>query len=338
MPAPAIAIAGAGSVGCYVGACLALAGRSVILLGRDAPMQRIRDHGLRIGDQDGRDATLAPGRLAASFNPGALAHAHIVLVTVKSGATAEMAGLIAAHARPDAVVVSLQNGIGHAETLRTVLGPDRRVLAGMVPFNIVQSVDPDGAPRVHRATSGRVHVAAGSPDVTAALDVPGLPVLAHPDMAAVAWGKLILNLNNALNALSGLPLREQLADRRWRLVLAAQVAEALHVLSRAGVKPARIDGVNPRLVPFALRLPDWLFRPVGRSMLAIDPRARSSMWDDLELKRTTEIEHLQGAVIALAETAGAEAPVSRRIRGLVQVAEAARQGSPRLAPEEVLST
>lgn len=328
-----IAIAGAGSVGCHVGGCLALAGRRVTLVGREALMARVRAHGLRVSDRDGRDAALPPDAIDATADPSALGRADLVLVTVKSGATAEMAALIAAHARPDAAVVSLQNGVGNVELLSSRLGA--RVVAGMVPFNIVQSLDPDGAPRFHRATSGRLHVAAGSPGVAAALDVPGLPVLAHPDMAGVAWGKLILNLNNALNALSGLPLREQLADRRWRRVLAAQIAEALAVLKRAGVAPAKIDGVDPRLVPFALRLPDWLFRPVGRSMLAIDPRARSSMWDDLETRRPTEIEHLQGAVIALAETADIATPVSRRIRDLVRAAEAAGLGSPGLSPRDV---
>lgn len=330
-----IAVAGAGSVGCYVGGCLALAGRRVTLLGRPGPMETITRQGLRIGDRDGRDATVPPGALAGSADPALLSCADIVLVTVKSGATAEMAALVAAHARPDAIVVSLQNGIGNVEALRTALGPSRGVVAGMVPFNIVQSDDPDGVPRFHRATSGRLHVEAGRPDLVAALDVPGLPVVAHPDMQAVAWAKLVMNLNNALNALSGLPLREQLADRRWRSILAAQISEALDILRLAGLGTTRIDGVDPRLAPFALRLPDLLFRIAARSMLAIDARARSSMQDDLERGRQTEIDHLQGAIVAMAESMGASAPVSSRIRELIRAAELAGTGSPRLAPDEV---
>ena len=124
-----------------------------------------------------------------------------------------------------------------------------------------------------------------------------------PTWPRVQWGKLLLNLNNALNALSGLPLATQLADRRWRLLLAAQIEEALAVLKAAGIAPARIEGVPPRLIPSILRLPDWLFRLVARRMLAIDPAARSSMWEDLAARRPTEIDYLQGAILALADKA-----------------------------------
>jgi 2-dehydropantoate 2-reductase len=46
--------------------------------------------------------------------------------------------------------------------------------------------------------------------------VPGLKLRPSPDIAAVQWGKLLVNLNNALNALADLPLRRQLAQRAWR--------------------------------------------------------------------------------------------------------------------------
>ncbi|WP_238027525.1 2-dehydropantoate 2-reductase N-terminal domain-containing protein, partial [Metallosphaera javensis (ex Hofmann et al. 2022)] len=79
------------------------------------------------------------------------------LVTVKSGATGEMAAMIAAQASPDATVLSLQNGVDNADRLRAEL-PGRRVLAGMVPFNIVQSVDGETPFRVHRASDGKVKI------------------------------------------------------------------------------------------------------------------------------------------------------------------------------------
>ena len=136
------------------------------------------------------------------------------------------------------------------------------------------------------------------------LNVPGAPTREHHDMASVQWGKLLLNLNNALNALAGVPLATQLADRRWRLILAAQIREGLRVLKAAGVRPARIEAVPPGLIPRILRLPNWLFRRVAARMLAIDPQARSSMWEDLERRRPTEIDDLQGAILALGKKSG----------------------------------
>ncbi len=88
-----------------------------------------------------------------------------------------------------------------------------------------------------------------------------------------------MNLNNAPNALSNLPLAEQLADRKWRQLVADQMSEALNIMTAHGIERAKIQGVKPALLPWILRLPNFLFRVVARKMLAIDPRARSSMWE-----------------------------------------------------------
>ena len=330
-----IAIAGAGSIGCYVGGCLALAGRPVILLARPRIDAALRQGGLRITDLDGRDRLIEPDGISVTVDPAvALRDADIVLVTVKSGATQEMAALIAAHARPDAVVVSLQNGVDNAGILQAGLGR-RPVLAGMVPFNVVQSPDGDLPLRVHRASEGKVIVEDGVSGLAERLDVDGLAVEAHADMTAVLWGKLLMNLNNALAALSGLPLATELADRRWRLILAGQIDEALAAMKALRIKPARIAGLRPALLPKVLRLPDWLFKRLARRMLAIDPQARSSMWDDLQRGRPTEIGELQGAALRLAEKAGTPAPLLNSVTALVRAAEAAQLGSPGLTPEQV---
>jgi 2-dehydropantoate 2-reductase len=72
-------------------------------------------------------------------------------------------------------------------------------------------------------------------------------------------------------------------------------------------------------------------------MLAIDPRARSSMSEDLRLRRPTEIDHLQGAILELADKAGVAVPLTERIVRLVKGAESAGAGSPGLEPGQVAS-
>ena len=331
-----IAVAGAGSIGCYVGGCLTLAGRDVTLLLRPALAERIARHGLRISDLDGADRVLAPSAVRLATDPAAaLAEADIILVTVKSGATEAMAGLIAEHAASGVTVVSLQNGIGNADVLLARLGGMARVVPGMVPFNVVQTLIPGQPPRFHRGTSGTVQIGAGVAGLPKALGVKGVAVAESGDMAGVLWGKLLLNLNNALNALAGIPLAAELSDKRWRRLLARQIDEGLAVLKAAGIRPARIEGVPPGAVPRILRLPNWLFRRVAASMLAIDPEARSSMWEDLGARRPTEIEHLQGAILRLAAKTGVRAPLTERIVRLVKDAEAARAGSPGLKPEQI---
>ncbi len=331
-----IVVAGAGSVGCYVGGCLALAGRDVTLLLRPALADAIARHGLRVSDLDRADRTVAPAGVRLATDPAAaFAEADIVLVTVKSGATEAMARLIAEHANSGVTVVSLQNGVGNVDVLLARLGGMARVVPGMVPFNVVQTLGQGLPPRFHRATSGTVQMGAGVAGLREALAVKGVAVTESGDMAGVLWGKLLLNLNNALNALAGIPLAAELGDKRWRRLLARQIEEGLKVLKAAGVRPARIEGVPPGAVPRILRLPDWLFRRVAASMLAIDPEARSSMWEDLERRRSTEIDHLQGAILALAVKTGVRAPLTERIVRLIKEAETARAGSPGLTPEQV---
>jgi len=333
---PSIVVAGAGSIGCYVGGCLAHAGRDVTLLLRPALAEIVARHGLRISDLDGADRVLPPTATKLATDPAAaFAEADIVLVTVKSGNTEAMARLLAEHGPSGTTVVSLQNGIGNADVLLARLGGMCRIVPGMVPFNVVQTHGDVEPVRFHRATSGTIMIGNGQPGLAAALNVAGAAVAEHADMTGVLWGKLLLNLNNALNALSGVPLAVQLADRGWRLVLARQISEALAVLKAAGIRPARIEGVAPGMIPRILRLPDWLFRRVAQRMLAIDPQARSSMWEDLHRRRPTEIDYLQGAVLALARKHRIPAPATEGIVRLVKLGEAAKAGSPGVTADAI---
>lgn len=326
-----IAIAGAGAVGGFVGALLAAAGRRVVLLGRDEAMRQLTETGLRVTDLTGLDRTVAPTTFAATGDPAALAGSGLILVAVKSGATAEMAELISRHAPADAIVVSLQNGISGIRILREAL-PGRIVLAGVVPFSVTRL----GPAHFHRGSAGSLLIEAGRPEVTAALSVPGLAVAEEPRIEAVQWGKLLINLNNALNALSGLPLRDELMSRAWRRLLAAQIDEALAVLEVAGILAKAPLPVPVGLLPALLRLPTPLFALIARRMLPMDPKARSSMWDDLNRRRPTEIDALQGEVLALAERYEVPAPVVAEVASLVKRAEAAGAGPPGLEPDTVI--
>ena len=75
-------------------------------------------------------------------------------------------------------------------------------------------------------------------------------------------------------------------------------------------------------MPRLLEVPDAVFRVLAKRIVAIDPTARSSMWDDLEACRPTEIDYLQGEVVELARTLGRPAPVNGALVELVRRAEA----------------
>eukprot|EP01035_Chromulina_nebulosa_P048167 gene48167-65345_t len=131
-----IAIAGAGSIGCYVGGMLAAAGRDVAMLARPRVIAEIQQHGLRLSAVGGHERVVPAQRLAFSEHPDVMNSAAVVLVAVKSADTADIADLIAHHAPSDAVVVSLQNGVGNTAVLRERL-PGRQILGGVVPFNVI---------------------------------------------------------------------------------------------------------------------------------------------------------------------------------------------------------
>jgi 2-dehydropantoate 2-reductase len=327
-----IGVAGAGSIGCFVGGMYAAAGRRVAVLARPRVIAEIEANGLRLTDFGGLDRRLAPDQFALSEDPGILGEAGVVLVTVKSTDTAEIAGIIARHARSDAVIVSLQNGVGNVSVLRERL-PGRRVLAGMVPFNVITP----GPGRFHRATSGDIVVERDDAGTTEQLSVPGLKMRATDNIAGVQWGKLLVNLNNALNALADLPLRQQLGQRAWRRLFADQMAEGLAAISAEGIKPVSSTPIPASFMPIMLRLPDAVFGMLLQGVMKIDPEARSSMWEDLQRGRRTEIDHLQGVITEIADRHGIKVPLSRRILALVKRAEAAGQGSPKLTPEQIRS-
>jgi 2-dehydropantoate 2-reductase len=325
-----IVVAGAGSIGCFVGGMLGDAGRRVALLARPRVIEEITRNGLRVTSFDGFDRKLVPGALLLSDDPSMFGDAGVILVSVKSTDTADIADLIARHAPDDAVIVSLQNGVGNAAVLRERLG-QRRVLAGMVPFNVMAL----GQGRFHRATSGDIVIEADDAGTAAQLSVPHLTMRPSDNIIGVQWGKLLVNLNNALNALSGLPLREQLSRRPWRMLLADQIAEGLAAIKTQGIRPVAPTPVPLALTPHLLRLPDFAFQLLLGRAMKIDPEARSSMWEDLQRGRPTEIDYLQGVIVQIAQRHGLKAPLSERIVALIKQAEADGKGSPRLAPEQI---
>ncbi|MES2948120.1 MAG: 2-dehydropantoate 2-reductase [Pseudomonadota bacterium] len=306
-------VVGAGAIGCYVGARLAQAGQQVSLVGRPGILVEIAAHGLTVSDMDGFKANVPAAQLrfaVAVADVDRSGGTPVVLLCVKGGATAQAAAEIGAVFGAGTLVISLQNGIDNVQRIRDA-APHLQSVAGMVPYNVVLN----SPAKVHRATAGYLQIgpSALSAEVAACCDAAGLPMAVVPDMQAVQWGKLLLNLNNPVNALSDLPLREELMDRDYRIVLAALQTEALRAMDVAGIKPAKVAAAPPRLLPQILRLPNFLFKIVAARMLRIDPTARSSMWDDLQKGRATEIDDLCGAVVRLARQHGMAAPVNARL-------------------------
>ena len=194
-----IVVHGAGSIGCYVGGAWLAAGLDVSFLGRER---------VERGDRRARPDAQRHRRLArrARARPDPLRdragrrsrEADIVALCVKSIGT-EAAARRSPPRPGGAAVISFQNGISNAETLRRLL-PRRQVVQGMVPYNVVHL----GPGRWHRATWGDLTAEDndGDPRALASDRRPARP----PAPARTTWRRvpgasLLFNLNNAINAL-----------------------------------------------------------------------------------------------------------------------------------------
>lgn len=313
-----ICVYGAGSIGCYVGGRLQATGSRVRFIGRERLARELTTHGLHLTDWRGAELAVAAADIRFATTADGAADAALVLVTVKSAATADAGRELARVVSPDALVVSFQNGVHNAEVLRRHLTA-ATVLTGMVQFNVVQR----GGGVFHEGSEGMLEVE-DDPRLAAFLPAfsrAGLPLVRHTDMPPVQWAKLLLNLNNPINALANVPLKQQLAERTYRRCLALVQTEALGVLDAAGIRVAKLTPLPPHWIPRLLTLPDFVFSRVAARMLAIDPQARSSMWEDLEAGRKTEVDYLNGEIVRLAEGLGRSAPVNARLAALVHAAE-----------------
>lgn len=321
---PRIAIYGAGMVGSYLGG--RLHGHAQIrFIARPRVASVLKEHGLTVSDLYGHRRHISAADVDVATQTAAAQDVDAVLVTVKSAATMDVAHELAEALTPGALVISFQNGVRNTADLRAAL-PSCHVLAGMVPFNVTQ---PEPG-HFHQGSSGDLMVERSvllSPALRSAFDASGLPLQLCDDMQAVLWAKLLINLNNALNALSGLPLREELAQRTWRQCLALLQREGLRVLHAAGIRPAQVTALPARWLPAVLSLPDALFQRIASRMLAIDPLARSSMWDDLQAGRRTEVDYINGELVALAKSRGLHAPANARMVSLIKEAEQSYVGS-----------
>ncbi|MEM7729010.1 MAG: 2-dehydropantoate 2-reductase [Pseudomonadota bacterium] len=322
-----ICILGAGSIGCYLGGRLMQGGADVTLIGRARLAETLATQGLSVGQFKEAPVSLGPVEVATS--PDALSGADVVGLCVKSQDTSEAAEQIAAFA-PGAWVVSFQNGISNLETLRAAL-PEARISGAVVPFNVTSP-----APgHYHRGTDGDLVI---GPDVPPCMrkgfvqSSVGFRVV--DDVDAYLWAKLLVNLNNALNALSGGPLRDGLVQRGYRRVLIAMIREGLAVAEAEGVDVATYNGRHPLALVQLMDKPDWLYRFLMDRIAKIDRTARSSMLDDLELERSPELDHLQGEIVRRAARHGLCVPINERVMEAAQDAFSQKK-TPRLSGAEM---
>ncbi len=307
----AVAVVGAGAVGGFFGAMLARSGHRVTFIGRLPHVQAIERQGLRL-DMAGRIESIPA---AASVDLAAVRGADLVLFSVKSTDTDQVAQAIAPHLKDDAIVLSLQNGVENAETIA------RHVRQMVVPAVVyVATATPEPGLVKHH---GRGDLVIGPLDAGAAQDADvasrledlremfaaaGVPVTISPDVIGELWSKLMVNC--AYNAVSGLaqaPYGELAALSSVRELQNTVVAEVCAVASAAGVD-----------------------LPLHESIAAMEriagamPAQLSSTAQDMARGKPSEIDHLNGFVVRRGREVGVPTPANLALYALVKLVESQR--------------
>ncbi len=300
-----IAVVGAGAMGSLFGGLLAEAGNEVWLydIWQDH-INAVKQNGLKI-EYESKTRNI---RLHAASDPLQIGESELVLIFVKSTQTKSAAESAALLAGRNGLVMTLQNGMGNADTIAEHI-PSNRILAGTTAHGATML-----APgTIRHAGSGPTTIGmwAGSDQEfqmarkTADLfSQAAIESAAVEDVRVVIWDKLLVNIGiNAITALTGIKNGQILDLDLTRELSRAAVEEAASV--------ARTRGIEIREDPAA-----HVFQ-----VAAATATNRSSMGQDVDHHRPTEINSIYGFVVREAERMGIEAPVNRTLAALVQAME-----------------
>jgi 2-dehydropantoate 2-reductase len=305
---PRVAVVGAGAVGCYFGGMLARAGVPVTLIGRPLQVETITRGGLFLDSPHFQEHI----PVSASTEVSAAREAQIILLCVKTLATAEAVEFLVPHLAPGAVVLSLQNGVDNVERIRAAT----RIEA--IPAVVYVAAEMSGPGRVKHTGRGdliigdlleraQAHAARqhqlGS--IAALFAHAGVPCCISDNIEGELWTKMIINCTyNAASAL-GRARYHRLVQNPWtRKVMILTIQEAVAVARAAGVRLPDVDMIEVGL-------------KIGESMA----NAISSTAQDLARRKLTEIDSLNGYVARRGAELGVATPVNQALHALVKLLE-----------------
>ncbi|MBI4505867.1 MAG: 2-dehydropantoate 2-reductase [Chloroflexi bacterium] len=287
MPRVRVAIVGPGAMGCLFAALLAPHADVALLARRPAAAAALAAGFVVIEG----DRTIA-ARVPATADPAAIGHVDVALVMTKAYDTSAAAERAAPLLGPDGLMVTVQNGLGNAEAVAAVVGPERTV-----PGVTHQGAHVVAPGRIVHAGFGptylgvRPETRARLDALAAALDPAGLRPQLVEDVQPYVWAKLLVNAAiNPLTAILGVS-NGAVVDLPAAAELAARVAGEVAAVAAA-------QGITLPGDPVAL----------VRAACAASAQNRSSMLHDVELRRPTEIDAIAGAVARAGRAAGVATP------------------------------
>jgi 2-dehydropantoate 2-reductase len=302
-----VLVFGAGAMGSAVGGFLSQQ-HEVLLVGRPAHVEAIQRRGLKVtgiwGDHVFRRVRAAPSLLEDLPPPD------LVLITTKAydteAAVKQVLPLVGAQTR----VISFQNGIGNEETIARYVGAER-TLGGMAIFGATLS-GPGHVIITVYASECRIGSLSGDWEtakrIAAALSRAGIPSLPTDDIIREKWMKTFYNLAlNPLSAILRVPYGVLGEHGETKEIMANLIDEGFRVASARSI---RLKTDFEAYFDFFLR-----------RQLPPTAQHRSSMLQDLERGKRTEVDYLNGAIVRLGKEAGVATPYNEVITGIIRVME-----------------
>lgn len=313
-----VLVVGAGALGSVFGCLLKDKGHEVGLLEPSSRLDDIRELGLGVSGLFGEHARNGFALYSSHIDVPA-GHYEVVLITVKSFHTQAAAKQIAPKVGENALVISLQNGLGNYEAIRDEVG-EHRALAARVIFGARM------ADRAHaEVTVYAEPVMIGSPikgdaalfsrteAIAGAFSDAGIPTQATDEITKFIWSKMLYNCSlNPLSALLNVPYGRLLESEATKILM-RQIVEEMFAVAHA--HSIELFWNEPE---------DYIGLLFGR--LIPDTAAHfASMAQDLQASRRTEIEALNGAIVRMGEQKHIECPANSTISELIRAADQLRQ-------------
>jgi 2-dehydropantoate 2-reductase len=324
-----VAVYGAGAIGSVVGARLREAGVSVQLIGRQAQVNAIRANGLLVKGLDESRTVHLPAATSLEGTPD------VILLTVKSQDVQDACREIV-RLGSDPTVVTMQNGVRSDREAADILGRDR--IVGCV-LNISATYLEPGV--VEQNTREIFQVGAPFPesaprvDAVLALLSPVLRTELVPDIARARWTKLMANLNNAIMAITGLPIGKALRHPGLTRLSIATIREGVRTaqLGGFGLDQSRRARTFRLMSTLPMSLSYLIFGKRLAGNFPPDSTYGPSTLQSLRRGSSSELDYLNGEIVTLGEKIGRRTPYNT---GLLEQGRSVFATGRNLSPEELL--
>ena len=295
-----IAVLGTGALGCVFAAKLARCAEVWVLGTWTAAIDAIRRDGIRIHQRDGSTWQAC---VQATSDPVEVPPCDVALILVKSYQTERAAAWAAQVLSPDGLAVTFQNGLDNGPKLEAAVGGERVAIGvNYTGATLIGLGETRHTAQLTNLIGARPAIAAKTAALIDIMTSAGLDTRATDAIEGEVWGKAIANAAiNPLTALWRVPNGEPLATPDRREILAAITLEAAAVARASGVR-----------LPFA--------DPVAHveSICRATAANRSSMLQDVERGRRTEIDSINGVIVTEGRRLGVPVPVNEVVWMLVR--------------------